>query len=75
MFGCIPGHRKSEYHRMAPSLKKFAEVLVDIFTVVKPSLAIMDGIVGMEGNGPSAGKPRKIGLVLASFTDNWPGPL
>jgi ferredoxin len=66
MFGCIPGHRKSEYHRMAPSLKKFAEVLVDIFTVVKPSLAIMDGIVGMEGNGPSAGKPRKIGLVLAS---------
>jgi ferredoxin len=26
----------------------------------------MDAIVGMEGNGPSAGPPRNIGLVLAS---------
>ncbi|MHB9093121.1 MAG: DUF362 domain-containing protein [Eubacteriales bacterium] len=66
MFGSIPGHRKSEYHRMAPRLKDFAEVLVDIFAATKPALAVMDGIVGMEGNGPSAGSPRDIGLVIAS---------
>jgi uncharacterized protein (DUF362 family)/Pyruvate/2-oxoacid:ferredoxin oxidoreductase delta subunit len=66
MYGSIPGHRKSDYHRMAPKLKDFAEVLVDILAAAKPALAIMDAIVGMEGNGPSAGNPRKIGLVLAS---------
>ena len=26
----------------------------------------MDAILGMEGNGPSAGEPRKIGYILAS---------
>jgi ferredoxin len=26
----------------------------------------MDGIVGMEGHGPSGGEPRKIGVVMAS---------
>lgn len=66
MYGCVPGHRKAEYHRMAPKLKDFGEVLVDIFGAVKPALAIMDGIIGMEGNGPSAGNPRHIGLVLTS---------
>ncbi len=66
MFGSIPGHRKSEYHRIAPRLSDFAEVLVDIYAATKPGLAVMDGIVGMEGNGPSAGSPRKIGVILAS---------
>lgn len=66
MFGTIPGHRKSDYHRMAPKLRNFAEILVNIFAVAKPALAIMDAVVGMEGNGPSAGNPRNIGLVLAS---------
>lgn len=66
MFGCIPGHRKSEYHRMAPKLKDFAEVLVDIYAAAKPALAVMDGIIGMEGNGPAAGNPRDIGVILAS---------
>jgi len=66
MFGCVPGHRKSEYHRMAPRLKDFARVLADIYGLTRPALTIMDGIAGMEGNGPSAGRPRNIGLVLAS---------
>lgn len=66
MYGCIPGFRKAEYHRMLPKLKDFSELLVDILSVSQPSLAIMDGIVGMEGNGPSAGNPRQIGVVIAS---------
>lgn len=65
MYGSVPGYRKAEYHRMAPQLKNFAEVLVDIFEATRPHLAIMDGIIGMEGNGPAAGKPRHVGLVLA----------
>lgn len=66
MFGSVPGHRKSEYHRAAPKLKDFSRLLVDIFEITRPSLVVMDAIVGMEGNGPSAGNPRQLGLILAS---------
>lgn len=66
LFGVIPGLLKAEYHLKMPDLKNFANLLVDIVTWVKPSLSIMDGIVGMEGDGPSAGKPRAISALLLS---------
>ncbi|MGS2494490.1 DUF362 domain-containing protein [Clostridioides difficile] len=34
----------------------------DICDYIKPTLTIMDGIVGMEGDGPSAGTTREIGV-------------
>lgn len=34
--------------------------------MVKSDLAIMDAIVGMEGDGSAQGTPRKVGVVLAS---------
>ncbi|MCD6574216.1 DUF362 domain-containing protein [Candidatus Aerophobetes bacterium] len=66
LYGTIPGFRKKELHAIAPTPGEFAELMADILTAVYPELAIMDAIVGMEGNGPAAGSPRKIGLVLAS---------
>lgn len=66
LFGIIPGLLKAEYHLKMSDIKHFANLLVDITTWVKPSLSIMDGIVGMEGDGPSAGKPRNIGALLLS---------
>ncbi len=66
LYGTIPGFRKKEIHALTVKPQDFAEVIVDILAAVKPKLAIMDGIVGMEGNGPAAGTPRKIGVVLAS---------
>lgn len=66
MFGVIPGTTKAEYHLYMSELKIFADMLLDINTLIKPQLTIMDAIVGMEGSGPSAGNPRKIGAVLAS---------
>lgn len=66
LFGVIPGTTKAEYHLCMKKLKDFSDVLVDICTYVKPVLSIMDAVVGMEGQGPSAGDPRKIGAVLAS---------
>ncbi len=66
LYGCIPGFRKKELHRLAPRPEDFARLMVDIFSIIKPGLAVMDGIVGMEGDGPAAGSPRKIGVVLAS---------
>jgi uncharacterized Fe-S center protein len=46
--------------------KAFARILVDVYRIVQPSLTILDGIVGMEGNGPNSGRPIPIGLILAS---------
>lgn len=70
MFGGIPGLLKAEYHLKMPKVEDFAELLVDIVELLKPKLSIMDGIVGMEGDGPSAGQPRRIGVVLSS-TDSY----
>lgn len=66
-FGLIPGFRKSEYHKLAPKTGPFSEILVDIFSLAKPHFNIMDGIVGLEGNGPStSGSARQVGLLMAS---------
>ncbi|MBN1798785.1 MAG: DUF362 domain-containing protein [Spirochaetales bacterium] len=63
--GIVPGGQKSRYHEVAYATGNMGEMLVDIFQFVKPKLVINDGIVGMEGEGPLEGKPRKIGVVLA----------
>ena len=66
MFGCIPGVTKPEYHFRFPKHEDFARMIVDLDTYFKPRLCICDAVVGMEGNGPTMGEPRKIGAVLAS---------
>ncbi len=66
MFGSIPGFRKSQYHKEAPRVAEFSEIIVDIFSLIKPQINIMDAVVIMEGNGPSAGNPKELGLILAS---------
>ncbi len=66
MFGIVPGLIKAEYHLTMPDIEAFSDALVDICLCGKPTLSFMDGIVGMEGHGPSAGEPREIGVVLAS---------
>lgn len=66
MFGLIPGTLKMGYHLRAGTDKMlFAKILIDIFRARPPDLNLVDGIVGMEGNGPSAGTPRALGLVVA----------
>lgn len=66
LFGTIPGTMKPEYHFRFPDADCFADMLVDLNEYWKPSLNIVDAIIGMEGNGPTAGTPRKIGMLLAS---------
>ncbi|MBC5995297.1 DUF362 domain-containing protein [Romboutsia ilealis] len=66
LFGVIPGVSKAEYHFKMPKVDDFTEALVDICSYVSPSLTIMDGVIGMEGEGPTAGVPRKIGVLLGS---------
>jgi len=66
MFGTIPGTIKPEYHFKYPDQSDFANMLVDLNEYFKPCLNIVDAVIGMEGNGPTQGKPRKIGALLAS---------
>ena len=66
MYGAIPGLTKAKYHAQFPTRAAFADMMLDILMVVKPQLYIMDGIVGMQGQGPGSGDPVKLELVLAS---------
>jgi len=67
MFGTIYGRSKTVLHTKFIDVEKFNEMLLDIYLSKPPALNIMDGILGLEGEGPGAsGNPRKTGLVLAS---------
>ena len=60
LFGLIPNKWKFRYHR-----KGISKVVVDINSVLRPSLVVIDGFVAMEGGGPVGGDPVKMDLVVA----------
>ncbi len=66
MFGVVPGTTKPEYHYRFPDPDMFADMLIDLNDYFKPRLCLVDAVVGMEGNGPTAGTPRAIGALAAS---------
>jgi uncharacterized protein (DUF362 family)/Pyruvate/2-oxoacid:ferredoxin oxidoreductase delta subunit len=65
LFGCINGLQKSGLHRAFPDVRAFSREVVEIAEAVRPALSIVDGIVGMEGDGPSAGTPCPLGVIVA----------
>jgi len=65
MFGAIPGFGKGRIHNVAPRPVPFARHVVDVYSLVKPALHVMDAVVAMEGDGPSGGRPRSVGAILA----------
>jgi uncharacterized protein (DUF362 family)/Pyruvate/2-oxoacid:ferredoxin oxidoreductase delta subunit len=66
MYGAIPGLAKAKYHARFPGRAAFAEMLLDILTVIQPCLYVLDGIMAMEGEGPGSGDPIDLGWILAS---------
>ena len=60
MFGLLPDKFKGKYH-----MKGISKVVVDINTVLKPALTVIDGFVGMEGQGPIDGTPIQMNLIIA----------
>lgn len=62
--GCVPGFLKAEFHVKLQDANDFAKMLVDLDSLIKPRLYIVDGIYAMEGNGPFGGNPRKINVLL-----------
>jgi ferredoxin len=67
LYGVIPGTRKREPHLFAPGVADFSSVLVDVLELVQPGLTILDGVLGLAGNGPGIkGAPRWYGCLAAS---------
>jgi uncharacterized protein (DUF362 family) len=67
LFGCVPGKMKAWWHMEAgKDRNRFGTMLVETARAVDPNLTILDGIIGHEGNGPSSGEPRPLGLLAAS---------
>jgi len=58
-FGVNPIKNKVQYH------KHLSEVIHDLNKVKIPDLCLVDGIIAMEGNGPVAGIPKPLGLLVA----------
>ncbi len=65
-FGCVPGVLKGEFHLKLSSAGDFSKMLVDLNKFISPRLYVMDGIIGMEGNGPRGGTPKKMNILLLS---------
>ncbi len=66
LFGVIPGLTKSKYHLKMNTVENFAHHLLDICEYIQPVFTVIDAIEGMEGDGPSAGQKRHVGLIMAS---------
>lgn len=60
MFGLLPDKMKFRYHA-----KGISDVIVDINTVLRPRITVVDGFVAMEGRGPTDGTPIKMDLIVA----------
>ena len=60
--GCATREEKKRLHRLG-----IDEALVDVYSVVRPGFNLVDGIVGLEGDGPNLppGKSKPLGLLVA----------
>ena len=70
MKGCLWRRSKIDLH-MLPKLensedKSLNVAIADMSSVLQPHLAVIDGSVGMEGLGPSAGSPKNLDVIIAS---------
>jgi uncharacterized protein (DUF362 family) len=63
LFGVMPGI----YYGWPKNVLHHAGIensILDINATLKPQFAIVDGIVGMEGDGPIMGDPKKVGVLV-----------
>ena len=66
LYGCVTGVNKATGHAAYPDSNVFADMLIDLNRCVAPRLHIMDGVMAMEGNGPTSGTPTPMNVLLLS---------
>jgi uncharacterized protein (DUF362 family)/Pyruvate/2-oxoacid:ferredoxin oxidoreductase delta subunit len=64
--GFVPGFTKAKQHALHQDRESFSRFLVDLNRTVMPHFFIMDGITGMEGQGPGQGTPVNTEVLLGS---------
>jgi uncharacterized protein (DUF362 family) len=64
MFGIVPGNCYG-WPKNALHWAGLTRSILDINSTVRPDFAIVDGIVGMEGNGPIQGDAKPCGILVA----------
>jgi uncharacterized protein (DUF362 family) len=67
LFGTVPGAVYG-WPKNLLHFRGIEQSIVDLAATIQPALTIVDGIIGMEGDGPIMGRPRHLGL-LAMGTD------
>jgi uncharacterized protein (DUF362 family)/Pyruvate/2-oxoacid:ferredoxin oxidoreductase delta subunit len=68
LFGTVVGTAKAGWHLKAGADRDmFARMLLEIYLLRPPELTIVDAVTAMEGDGPSSGDPRQVGLLLAGI--------
>jgi uncharacterized protein (DUF362 family) len=63
MFGIVPGG----CYGWPKNILHWAGIdgsILDINAAARPDFAIVDGVLGMEGNGPTQGSPKAAGVVI-----------
>lgn len=68
LFGTVPGLMKPELHFRYPEINDFSSMLIDLAEYIKPDLCIIDGIDAMEGDGPTGGQKRHMGVLFTGLS-------
>jgi uncharacterized protein (DUF362 family) len=65
LYGYVPGWTKARYHLNRKGIEDLGKILIDLNDFKTPAVTIVDGVVGMEGQGPDNGDPKELGLLMA----------
>ena len=66
LFGCIPGLMKPELHMRYPEKEDFCQMLLDLSAALPQVISFVDAVDAMEGDGPTGGSKKHVGLTLCS---------
>ena len=75
LFGTIYGLEKAQWHVKSSTPLEFGEAMTDLYSAIKKEMKdkvfvnLMDGIEGLEGEGPSTGGSKKEANVLLASKD------
>jgi len=67
MFGLVPGLRKLNHHVNHKGRVGFSRILVDLCSMLKPSLTLMDAIYILDEEGSVKREPKMMGAIIAAL--------
>jgi uncharacterized protein (DUF362 family)/ferredoxin len=65
LYGAVSGVMKVAYHTRLKDPADFMGLLLDLVDYLQPRLQVVDAVVGMEGDGPTWGRARQVGFLVA----------